>query len=106
MTKPLWMQFVEMTPEEVEAEQARDLARMKDGTMTEEEADERAAAWEKAAEWQEKEADALERLGRLADATGCPEGVSPVRWLLDKSLLVETADGYAFTAKATTRPAP
>jgi hypothetical protein len=95
--RPLWQQFVEMTPEEVEAEQAADLARMRDGTMTEEEAGERAKAWEKAGEWQQQQANILERIDRLAQATSCPKDVHPVRWLIDKKLLIKTTDGYAFT---------
>ena len=98
--KPLWRRFAEMTPEEIEAEEASDLAHMRDGTMNEVEARERAEAWEKASEWRNQQAVALRSVKRLADATGCPKDVPLVRWLIDKGLLVEKPNGYDFTEKA------
>jgi hypothetical protein len=60
MNKLLWQQFADMTAEQVTAEHAEELARLKAGTMTGAEARERADAWRQAAEWQLKQAEALE----------------------------------------------
>ena len=98
MTKPLWQKFIEMTPEELDAEQASDLASMH--FMSDAEAQERADAYRKAGEWQIQEGEKLLRWGRLASATGCPEGAAVVPWLIAKGLLVASKDGYVLTDKA------
>jgi hypothetical protein len=97
MTKPLWRQFYEMTPEECEAEKAEDLRRMRSGEMTEDEALERAQAWRLAGDAKGKEADELERLGRLANASGCPKGAPVIPWLIEKGILVKTDGRYLLT---------
>jgi hypothetical protein len=96
-TKPLWFRFANMTTEETEAEQAEDLRRCQSGEMSEAEADERIAAWDKAARYCKTQAQLLDKAGKLAHATGCPADTPPVRWLIDKGLMRE--DG-TFTDRA------
>jgi hypothetical protein len=103
-TKPLWRRFVEMTPEELEAENADARARANAGTMTAAEIDERREAHEKAQQWTAQRAEQMTRLIRLANATGCPKDVPIVPWLIGKGLLVKTEDGYAFTDEAMRLP--
>jgi len=70
MSKPLWQQFLEMTPEELASEQAADRARMKSGSMTEAEATAREAAWRQVADYRMRQAEALEKFLRFRKAQG------------------------------------
>jgi hypothetical protein len=102
--KPLWLQYYEMSPQEAEAQRARELAAMQSGEMSEDEAMERAAAWRKAQaqpQAREREAASLEKLGRLARASGCPRGTPVIPWLIEHGLLESNGDGgYRLTARA------
>jgi hypothetical protein len=59
--QPLWWRFAQMTPEEAQAEWSLEIARLETGEMSDAEADERAAAWGRAGEWQLAQADILKK---------------------------------------------
>ena len=96
-TKLLWQQFYEMTEEQAKAEQAEDMRRLQSGEMSEDEALERAAAWDRAGQQQRAEADAQLRVVQLARAAGCPKDAPVIPWLLEKGLIVKTDGRYVIT---------
>jgi hypothetical protein len=105
MSKPLWMQFYEMTKEQAEAERARERARMQSGEMTEAEAIERLDAWEKAGEMWRADLTMARKMAGLARATGHPKGTPVMPWLIEQGLLIKIDEGsrfdsYRFTERA------
>ena len=50
MSKPLWEQLLDITEEEIEADKAEVLRRLKTGEMSSDAARERAAAWRQVAQ--------------------------------------------------------
>jgi hypothetical protein len=53
-----------------------------------------------------RQAEILATIGSLANATNCPDDVSPVAWCLQLGVVEDDEGGYRLTARSRTRVVP